>query len=65
MWHRPVEHYHSAAVSDRRVRHNDDVSILPAGVDAVSDLCLLEDAQVHVGLVHPPQLQLKSPVTHD
>ena len=63
IWRRLVEHCHSVVVSDWRVRRNNAIPSRPAGVDAVSDLCLLEDSQVHVGLGHPPQRQLQSPVT--
>ena len=55
MRRRPVEHCHSAPVSAWRVRRDDAIPIRPAGVDAVRDLCFLEDAQVRVGLGHPPQ----------
>ena len=58
-----VEHCHSATVSARRVRCNNAIPSLPAGVYAVSDFCFLEDTQVHVGLGHPPQRRLQSPVT--
>ena len=63
MRRRPVKHCHSAAVSAWHVRHGDAITILTAGVDAVSDFCFLEDSQVHVCLGHPPQRRLQSPVT--
>ena len=58
-----MEHCHSAAVSAWRVCRNDGIPIRPVVVDAVSELCFLEDAQVHVGLGHLPQYRLQSPVT--
>ena len=60
---RPVEHCHSAAVSDWRVRSDDAVPSRPAGVDSISYLGFLKYVQVHVGLVHPPQCQLNSPIS--
>ena len=63
MWRRPVKHCHSAAVSSWCVRLNDAIPIQSAGVDYISDLCFLGDAQVHVVLVHPPQHRLQPPVT--
>ena len=63
MWFQPVKHCHSAAVSARRICRNDAIPNRPKGVYFVCYLCLLEDAQVHVGLVNPPQRQLQSPVT--
>ena len=58
----PVKHFHSTAVSARRVRSGDAVPSKPAVVDSVSDLGILKYAQVHVGLGHPPQRRLQYPV---
>ena len=63
MRRRPVKHCHSAVVSARRVCCDDAILSRHAGVDSVCYICLLEDAQVHVGLGHPPQRRLQSPVT--
>ena len=50
-------------MSARHFRHDDTTPSRPAGEDAVSDFCFLEDAQVHVCLRHTPQCQIQSPVT--
>ena len=60
---RPVEHCHSVTVSARRVRSDGAVPSQPVGVDYISYLGLLKDAQVHVGLGNPPQRRLQSPVS--
>ena len=49
-------------MSARRVRSDDAIPSRRAGVDAVSALVLLEDAQAHVGLGHPHQCRLQSHV---
>ena len=49
-------------MSARRARSNEVVPGGPAGVDSVSNLGLLKDAQVHVGLGHHPHRRLQSPV---
>ena len=49
-------------MSSRSIRINDTVLSRPAGVYSMSYLGLLKDAQVHVGLGHPPQSRLQSPV---
>ena len=59
----PVKHWHSAAVSARRVYSDDAIPNQPAGVDSVSYLGLLKDSQVYFDLGHPPQRRLQSPVT--
>ena len=60
---RPVKHCHSATVTAQRVHRNGTVPRQPVGLDSVSELVLLKDAQVHVGLGHPPQIRLQSPVS--
>ena len=58
----PVNHCHSATVSAWRICSDNTVPSRPAGVDSVSDLGILKDTQVHVGLGHPPKRRLQSPV---
>ena len=60
---RPVKHCHSAALSDWHVRCDDAIPSQTVGADSICYLCLMEDAQVHVGLGHIPQCRLWSPVT--
>ena len=50
-------------VSARRIRSNNAVPSRPAGVYSISYFGFLKDAQVHVGLGHPPQIRLQSPVS--
>ena len=50
-------------MSDRCVPNNDSVAGRPTFVDSIQELGFLEDAQVHVGLFHPPQCQLNSFIT--
>ena len=59
----PVKHYQSAAMSACRVRSNDAVPSRSAGIDFVRELGPLKYAQVHVGLGHPPQHRLQSPIS--
>ena len=54
----PVENRHSTTVPDRRVHTNDAVEVQPEYVDSILDLNLLDDAQIQVVLVHPPQQRL-------
>ena len=63
IWCWPVEYCHSAAVSAWRVCSKNAVPIQPAGVDSISYLSLLKDAQVHLSLGHPPQSRLQPPVS--
>ena len=58
-----VEHCHSAVVPAQRFRINDAVPIQPTGVDSISYLGFFKDAQVHVGLVSPPQSLIQFPVS--
>ena len=57
-----VEKCDAAAVSAWRIRCDDFVAGQPAGVDAICEFCLLEDAQVHIGLGHPPECRLQPPL---
>ena len=59
----PVEHRHSAAVSDRRIRSNGTLSGRPVGVYYKRKIYFLEDSQFQVGMVHPPHLLLESSAT--
>ena len=58
-----MKYCHSTVLSVRRVRRDDTIPSRPAGVDSVCCLFSLEDSQFHVGLGHPPQRRLQSPVT--
>ena len=49
-------------MSARRVCSKDAVSCQLAGVDPICAICLLEDAQVHVGLGHSPECRFQTSV---
>ena len=59
----PLKYWHSATMSAWRVRRDNAIPIQTADVDYVCYLCFMEDAQVPVGLVHPYQRRIQSPVT--
>ena len=58
-----VKKCNAAAVSAWRIRRDDVVASRPAGVDAICEFRLLEDAQVHIGLGHPPECRLQPPLS--
>ena len=60
---RPIEYCDPAVVTARRAPGDDVVSGRPAGVDAIGNSSLLGDAQVHIGLGHPPRHRLQNPVS--
>ena len=60
----PVEYEPSPAIPDWRFQCNDAVSCRCLCVNTIRDIGLLEDPQLHVGLLHCPQCVLESPVYH-